>query len=89
MQDFFAKPANRVRVLLPLPISDAYDYRAPVDLALNPGDFVQVPLARRQVSGVVWDGDEKNDRVAEEKLKDVACRLDAPPMPKVLRRFVD
>lgn len=89
MQNLLPKPAKRVKVLLALPLCDAYDYRVPADLSLNPGDFVEVPLARRQVRGVVWEGAEKGDGVAEEKLKDVIARLDAPPMAKVLRRFVD
>ncbi|HEC90710.1 MAG TPA: primosomal protein N', partial [Alphaproteobacteria bacterium] len=89
MLDSSAKPANRVKVLLPLPLGDAYDYRVAADLALNPGDFVLVPLGRRRVSGVVWEGAEKGCRVAEEKLKDVIGLLDVPPMPEALRRLVD
>ncbi len=50
-----ADPIKRVRVLLPLPLAGAYDYRAPVDLSLIPGDFVQVPLGKQTRIGVVWD----------------------------------
>ncbi|HZB91347.1 MAG TPA: primosomal protein N', partial [Stellaceae bacterium] len=77
----------RVSVLLPLPLAGAYDYLAPRDMALRPGDFVAAPLGRNQSLGVVW-GDAAGD-VAPPKLKRVMARLDAPPMPESLRRLVD
>ncbi|MCX7368459.1 MAG: hypothetical protein NTX90_06090, partial [Alphaproteobacteria bacterium] len=46
--------AKRLRVLLPLPLADAYDYRAEGEVP-PPGSFVAVPLGGRQVLGVVWD----------------------------------
>ncbi|MBX6322776.1 MAG: primosomal protein N', partial [Rhodospirillaceae bacterium] len=78
---------TRVSVLLPLPLDGAYDYRAAPALNLAPGDFVSVPLGRRQAVGVVWG--PGGDDVAEARLRDVAARLDAPPLPAVVRRFVD
>jgi primosomal protein N' (replication factor Y) (superfamily II helicase) len=78
---------TRVSVLLPLPLEGAYDYRAAEVHGVAPGDFVSVPLGRREVVGVVWG--PGSDGVAEERLKDVVARLDAPPMPEVARRFVD
>jgi primosomal protein N' (replication factor Y) len=74
-------------VLLPLPLAGAYDYRAPAEMRLQPGDFVIVPLGRREAVGVVWG--EGTGEVAPEKLKDVIERLDAPPLPETVRRFVD
>ncbi|MDH3228421.1 MAG: primosomal protein N' [Alphaproteobacteria bacterium] len=83
-----AAAARRVSVLLPLPLGTPYDYRLPADMTLTPGDFVSVPLGRRTVVGVVWgDGDPAG--VAEGRLKDVAARLDSPPMPDTLRNLVD
>jgi primosomal protein N' (replication factor Y) len=80
--------ARRVSVLLPLPLGTAYDYRIPADITLTPGDFVSVPLGRRTVVGVVWgDGDPAG--IADGRLKDVAARLDSPPMPDALRELVD
>jgi primosomal protein N' (replication factor Y) len=74
-------------VLLPLPLTGPYDYRADVDLRLERGDFVIVPLGSREVIGVVW-GEGSGD-VGRAKLRDVAARLDAPPLPEVLCRFVE
>ena len=78
---------NRVSVLLPLPLDGAYDYAADDDLALEVGNFVAVPLGSREVVGVVW-GDATGD-VDEAKIKPVAARFDAPPMPDSLRKFVE
>ncbi|KZD08405.1 primosomal protein N' [Oceanibaculum pacificum] len=73
--------------MLPLPIGEGYDYRVPEGLDLAEGDFVIVPLGRRQMLGVVWALGGSGD-IAEARLKDVVGRLDAPPMSTVLRRFV-
>jgi primosomal protein N' (replication factor Y) len=78
---------KRVSVMLPLPLAGAYDYKVDDDLALGDGDFVAVPLGSREVVGVVW-GDASGD-VDDAKLKPVAARLDAPPLPESLRKFVD
>jgi len=80
---------QRVQVLLPLPLAGAYDYALPRHLALGPGAFVRVPLARREVVGVVWDGVRSDPPVAAARLKPVSGTLPAPPMTASLRRFVD
>jgi len=76
-----------VSVLLPLPLVGAYDYRTAADLRLERGDFVVVPLGKREVIGVVW-GEGRGD-VGRAKLRDVIARLEAPPLPEVLCRFVE
>ncbi|CUW37436.1 Primosomal protein N'(replication factor Y) [Magnetospirillum sp. XM-1] len=79
-------PGQRVAVMLPLPLGGAYDYAVGFE-PLRPGEFVEVPLANRLVTGVVWGaGDGK---VEMGKLRPVARRLPAPPLPEVTRRFVD
>ncbi len=82
-----------VRVLLPLPLDGPYDYRMGADV-VTAGDFVLVPLGRRQVTGVVWDvvpdGDAAAPRLKTETgLKTVLARLDCPPLPDVSRKFID
>lgn len=80
--------ARRVSVLLPLPLGTAYDYRQSADRELTPGEFVSVPLGRRQAIGVVWgDGDPAG--VEESRLRDVIAPLDCPPMPDETRQLVD
>jgi len=78
---------GRVSVLLPLPLAGAYDYALPDDVDLSPGDFVIVPLGRRELVGVVWGAG--SDEVPASKLKPVIEQLDMPPLPEVSRRFVD
>src|SRR5436190_9926923 len=76
-----------VRVLLPLPLADAYDYSVPEGLDVAPGRFVVVPLGRRETLGVVWGGG--TGEVPAAKLRDVIEVLPARPMADALRRFVD
>ena len=85
---------RRVRVLLPLPLAGAFEYRAPPSLALIPGDFVRVPLGKRTHIGVVWDHvktDDKNDstEVDDSRLRDIEARLDTWPMTDSMRQFID
>ena len=80
-------PDLRVRVLLPLPLREAYDYRVPAGMTLNPGDYVEVPLGPRRVLGVVWG--EGAGVVESARLKAVVRRFDVPPMPEVERRFIE
>src|SRR5690348_11629918 len=76
-----------VRVLLPLPLADAYDYSVPEGFEVAPGAFVVVPLGKRETVGVVWG--EGTGEVAPQKLRDIVDILPALPMADPLRRFVD
>ncbi|MFQ5533644.1 MAG: primosomal protein N' [Sphingomonadales bacterium] len=81
---------ERVRVLLPLPLGDGYDYSAPEGVTLKPGDFVRVPLGPRELVGVVWDNAGSDRRPCKaERLRAVIERIDVPAQPRVLRRFID
>ena len=77
---------DSLAILLPLPLAGSYDYLVE-GLALAAGDFVVVPLGRRETIGVVWGPD--TSEVPGHKLKPVIARLDVPPLPEVTRRFVD
>jgi len=78
---------RRASVLLPLPLTGAYDYRVPDGQALVPGDYVEVPLGPRRLVGVVWG--EGGGDLPDGRLKAVLHRFDTPAMPDVVRRFVD
>ncbi|WP_109516294.1 primosomal protein N' [Teichococcus aestuarii] len=79
----------RLRVLLPLPLAGAYDYRVPAGRDVPPaGSFVVVPLSGRQLYGVVWDGEADPD-LPERRLRDIVEVLPVPPMTASLRRFVE
>jgi primosomal protein N' (replication factor Y) len=78
-----------VRVLLPLPLRGALDYRPPDGGVLpQPGQFVRVNLGSRRVVGVVWD-DPAGGEVAAERLKPVIEILPTPPLRPELRRFIE
>ena len=79
--------ARSVSVLLPLPLAGAYDYRVPPEFELEEGDFVIVPLGRREMVGVVWGAG--SGEFDPKRLKNVVERLEAPRMPAAVRRFVD
>ena len=86
-----ATPAagNTLRVLLPVPLPAALDYRAlDGEAPLEPGRFVRVNLGPRRVIGVVWDGDDGAE-VPEERLRPIVEVLPTPPLPAELRRFID
>lgn len=82
------KTSLRVQVLAPYPLARAYDYAVPEGMTLAAGDYVRVPLGRKETIGVVWHetGDET---LPAEKLKPVLEKYDVPAMPKVHRKFID
>ncbi|HSK39295.1 MAG TPA: hypothetical protein VK943_05975, partial [Arenibaculum sp.] len=91
-----AAGVRRVRVLLPLPLPEAYDYRVgsgepagePAGQSagepIGPGDYVEVPLGPRRVVGVVW-GEGKGEGRGEGRGESGAV-ADARLRP-VIRRF--
>lgn len=85
---FGGSPPRRVGVLLPLPLPEVYDYLVPEGQEIGPGDYVEVPLGPRRVTGVVWN-DGGSGGVANERLRPVLRRFEVPPMAGVQRRFVD
>ena len=75
---------------MPVALDQTYSYRVPDGLELAPGDLVSVPLgARGETMGVVWaDNANPNPRL-HNRMKDVAEKLDVPPLKTELRKFVD
>lgn len=80
--------AQIVDVVVPLALDQAYSYRVPAGMTLEPGDFVNVSLGQAEYTGVVWG--EGNPRPGlHNRLKDIGAKLDVPPMRTGLRNFVD
>jgi primosomal protein N' (replication factor Y) (superfamily II helicase) len=80
---------HRLTVALETPrhvaLAPCLSYRS--ERALAPGTLVRVPLGRREVHGLVWDGDA--DAPAEQVLKDVLDVFDTlPPLPPDWRALV-
>jgi len=78
-----------VDVLVPVALDKSYSYRVPEALELAPGDIVSVPLGARAATAVVWAENPKPNPRLDNRLKDVAEKLDLPPLREELRRFVD
>ncbi len=78
-----------VDVLVPVALDQAYSYRVPAGLEIAPGDVVVVPLGARESLGVVWAENPNPDPRLHNRLKDIADKLDVPPLKPELRSFVD
>ncbi|MXQ11213.1 primosomal protein N' [Microvirga makkahensis] len=72
-------------VLIPLALDTAYSYAVPDGLSLEEGDVVQVPLATREVAGVVWSLREGQGA----NFKKVTGVLEGPNLSSEMRRFID
>jgi primosomal protein N' (replication factor Y) len=80
-------PPATLRVLLPLPLADAYDYLPLAGADTPEGTAVEVPLGARTTVGVVW-GKGRGD-VPAAKLKPILRPANLPPLPEASRAFVD
>ena len=75
------------RVLLPMPLPEAFDYAADPAMGLAVGDQVGAPLGSRTVRGVVME--LRDGRGVNRPLKPLAGRLPDPPLPPGTLRFVE
>lgn len=57
-------------------------------MTVREGDYVRVPLGRRDTQGIVW-ALESDETIDPTRLKAVREKYDLPPMPDVHRRFLD
>src|SRR6201982_3475546 len=78
-----------VDVLVPVALNQTYSYRVPRGMELKVGDVVGVPLGPREVLAVVWGENANPDPRLHNRLKDVAEKLDVPPLKAELRSLVD
>lgn len=89
-QSSFLSPESgkRVQVLVPYPLSRAYDYLLPEGMTATTGDYVRVVLGKRDTVGVVW-GEGADTKINPAKLKYVLKKFDFPPMRDVNRQFIE
>ncbi|HEY4942051.1 MAG TPA: primosomal protein N' [Rhizomicrobium sp.] len=80
-------PSPRAGVLLPLPLSGAYDYKLPKGTKVARGLLVSAPLGPRQQLGVVWGAAEGS--VGDNRLKEATPLEGEPRLPEKLCDFVD
>jgi primosomal protein N' (replication factor Y) len=85
-----AKSGALAPVLLPVALNQTYDYAAPDGLEVRPGDFVVVPFGSQSRIGVVWDAPQGEQKPLDpKKIKAIATRLEAPPLPEIALRFAE
>jgi primosomal protein N' (replication factor Y) (superfamily II helicase) len=84
-----ASSTGIVDVLVPVALDQNYSYRVPHGMELGPGDVVCVPLGTREVIAVVWAQNANPDPRLHNRLKDVAEKLEVPPLKAELRALVD
>ncbi|MGO4716456.1 primosomal protein N' [Bradyrhizobium sp. 2TAF24] len=87
-----ASPVSSIRfvdVLVPVALNQTYSYRIPAGMTLAAGDVVGVPLGAREVLGVVWADNAHPEPRLHNRLKDVAEKVDVPPLRGELRSFID
>jgi primosomal protein N' (replication factor Y) len=78
--------ARLARVLLPLPLPEAFDYAEPEGMGLGVGDLVVAPLGPQRLLGVVVDLADATGY--NRPLKPVIERRPEPPLPPGLIAFV-
>ncbi|MBM6593540.1 primosomal protein N' [Microvirga pudoricolor] len=72
-------------ILIPLALDTTYSYAVPEGLTLKEGDVVQVPLATREVVGVVWELRQG----AAANFKKVTGVVDTPSLSPNMRKFLE
>jgi primosomal protein N' (replication factor Y) (superfamily II helicase) len=76
-----------VRVLVPLPIGEGFDYAYSRERRPPDGAWVEVPVGSKKMTGVVWS--EGSGAIDARKLKHIDAELRLLPLPEVTRRFTD
>ncbi|TAK46896.1 MAG: primosomal protein N' [Xanthobacteraceae bacterium] len=77
-----------VEVLAAVAVDQTYSYRVPDGLAVAVGDVVTVPLGARATTAVVWAEATPEPRL-HNRIKDIAGRLDVPPLREELRGLIE
>jgi primosomal protein N' (replication factor Y) len=85
--ELLLQPAPRAGVLLPLPLSGAYDYKLPKGTQVSRGLLVTAPLGPREQLGVVWGPAEGT--VGDNRLKEAVPLENSPALPTKLCDLVD
>jgi len=74
-------------ILLPLPLSEAFDYQVPEGWNLGVGDHVVVPLGPRQIRGLVQE--VRDVTGSNRRLRPITERVEAASVPESAMVFLD
>ncbi|OJX13991.1 MAG: hypothetical protein BGO77_01335 [Caedibacter sp. 37-49] len=78
---------KKVGVLLPVPLSQVYDYVVPEGMSVDVGDIVLVPFGSRRLYGVIWRISDFAE--TSKPLKQVYDKFDLPTIPGVNLEFIE
>lgn len=77
-----------VGILLPIAVSDLYDYKIPNGKDISLGDFVSVSFGRKEEIGIVWKIG-KSANIPDSKIKTIKEKLDLPSLTPSLMKFIE
>ena len=84
---------KQVQVLVPVPLSEPFDYKVPEGMEVRLGDVVRVPFGKTEQRGVVWNLESRvqSSEFSKKKyeLKEILEKLDAPAIPEKTLKFID
>ncbi len=78
---------KKVGVLLPVPLSQVYDYVVPEGMSVDVGDIVLVPFGSRRLYGVIWRISDFPE--TSQPLKEVYDKFDLPTISTVNLEFIE
>ncbi len=78
-----------VNVLLPVPLSKAYTYLAPIEMSLGRGSIVEVQFGPRVLLGVVWEDQVEFDVEKFESYKLIEQKIYVKPLTFHMMQFLD
>lgn len=77
-----------IRVLLPKPFKEAFDYGVPENLSPQLGQYVLVPFGRQNIWGIVWEMDVTSS-LKPSQIKPIQELSSLPPLSQETRDFLD
>ncbi len=82
------EPEYWAQIALPMPMDDTFTYRVPEGMAVERGDFVQVPFGPQTRTGVVWSVEPAREAKPNYRMRDIAARYDCPALSEALLKLV-
>ena len=83
-----AQPLKIIKVLLPKPFFEPFDYRVPEGFDPSVGQYVLAPFGRQTVWGVVWQT-HTTSTLPPEKIKPIQSISTLPPLSSSAKEFLE
>jgi primosomal protein N' (replication factor Y) len=83
-----AHPSTIIKVLLPKPFFEPFDYKVSASLTVSVGQYVLVPFGRQLLWGVVWETGIAS-ALQDDKIKEIKEVSDLPPLSILTKNFLE